>query len=385
MGLKSLTSNLTKEEVAVLAEEFNLADGHAYRSWNVAEAALVDGVADLFRHADRRDQPMIENRFLETFFAAAHQSYRPDAFAFKLCFTASTALEVIANFLRLRGFSAALVEPCFDNLHDILARHKVPLTSLDEKLMTGKPSCLTAFMEASSADAIFLVSPNNPTGAEIPQDTFVALARACRAQGKLLILDATFRFYAPPDTTYDAYAILAEEGVECFIIEDTGKTWPTLELKAPFFSVPLSLADEMSDIYSDFLLHVSPVSVMLATAFLGLDHRDGLGHTHDLIAHNRKRLSLALKTAPVIDRSASFMSVAWLEVGGGMSGETLRRRLAEQQVHILPGRPFFWRHSHLGEPFLRVALLRDPEMFERAMLRLEAACRGIWSEKGAFA
>jgi hypothetical protein len=51
-----LMKKLTEEEVLVLSEEYNLADGHAYRGWNNAEAAIVEAVGETFRRVDRRDR-----------------------------------------------------------------------------------------------------------------------------------------------------------------------------------------------------------------------------------------------------------------------------------------------------------------------------------------
>src|SRR4051812_10211054 len=126
---------LTEEEILVLSEQYNLADGHAYRSWNQAEASIVDAVSETFRRVDRKDRDQLESDYLNCFFALSKQTLRADCFDFFLCFTASTALEVIANYLRIRRLSVALIEPCFDNLYDILARHDVPLSVFPETMM----------------------------------------------------------------------------------------------------------------------------------------------------------------------------------------------------------------------------------------------------------
>jgi aspartate/methionine/tyrosine aminotransferase len=47
--------------------------------------------------------------------------------------------------------------------------------------------------------AIFLVSPNNPTGAVYPPETVAAFADLCRKRGILLVVDETYRDFRPAD------------------------------------------------------------------------------------------------------------------------------------------------------------------------------------------
>src|SRR5262249_15179804 len=78
--------------------------------------------------------------------------------------------------------------------------------------------------------------------------------------------------------------------------EDTGKTWPTSEIKAPFFAVSRSrgLFDRIYDIYTDFLLHVSPVGIKLAHEFIRLSQLDELASIHEVVPVNRETLRGAL-------------------------------------------------------------------------------------------
>ena len=146
--------NLTEEQILVLSEEFNLADGHAYRPLNAAEEAIIADLPQIFRQVDRRQQTVIEGDYVRTFLHAASQSYVPAAFSHHMCFTASMGLEVVANHLRLEQLSAALIEPCFDNLHDIMARHGTPWRAFD---------CLSRPLDAGVAARTGTI-PAGPTG-----------------------------------------------------------------------------------------------------------------------------------------------------------------------------------------------------------------------------
>lgn len=359
--------NLTEEQILVLSEEFNLADGHAYRPLNAAEEAII--IADLpqiFRQVDRRQQTVIERDYIRTFLHAAGQSYAPAAFSHHMCFTASMGLEVVGNHLRLEQLSAALIEPCFDNLHDILARHGVPLTAFPDHWMQASPHELALFLQGLQVDVLFLVAPNNPTGTDLSRQNLQVVIDHCRRRQCLLVLDATFRFYRPSTAVYDQYAMLAEADIDCILIEDTGKTWPTKEIKAPFFSVSRRLTPRIAHIYSDFILHVSPVAVELLRRFVLL----GTEQVHAVIAANRQALCEAISGSGFQLRGAGRMSVEWLQVAGPHTASHWQRLLAEQGLSVLTGAQFYWADHEAGECFLRIALQRDTVMFRLACQRL---------------
>src|SRR5687768_14709221 len=97
--------SLTQDELSVLPQELNLADAHAYRGWSEAETAILASSARLFKSVDRRQQEKLESDFVESFFTAARQTFPARDFSHFLCFTASAAIEVVANYLRMYGLS----------------------------------------------------------------------------------------------------------------------------------------------------------------------------------------------------------------------------------------------------------------------------------------
>jgi len=367
----------TLVEIAALPQQYNLVDGHAYRNWNPAELEIVNSCAKIFLSVDRRHQSSIEVSYLEQFFKLGKQSFVPEALKCFMCMTASTAIEVIANYLRLKKMSVSLIEPCFDNLADILKRHNVPLEVFLDHLMEENDEEFERHLRTIRSDAIFIVSPNNPTGKFLRREQFKALTNFCKSTKKLLLLDACFRFYLPLEEVYDQYQILLESGVDFIIVEDTGKTWPTLEIKAPFFCASKNLVEDLSDIYADFILHVSPFSVCLMTEFLKLSERDTLGQIRDLVSQNRRVLYQELESTFLVPEEAPFASMTWLRITNKLLASNLIEKLSVGGIHILPGNQFFWSDPSLGNKFVRVALARDPDMFKIASKTLGELCRKI--------
>jgi aspartate/methionine/tyrosine aminotransferase len=371
--------NLTGYEIDTLSRSFNLTDGHAFRRWLPAEEGIIERSAQLFRENDRRLQVEIEREYVRDFSRLGKQTFDEGAFGYLMCFTASMAFEIVANHLRLNQRSVALIEPCFDNLADIFRRHHIPMRPLADHLLEAPGEVFERALRDVDADAICIVTPNNPTGLTLSEENLRRLAAHCKERGKLLILDNCFRAYLPRDRVYDQYAIVREAGIDAVLVEDTGKTWPTSEIKAPFFAVSRQrgLFESLYDIYTDFLLHVSPVGVRLAHEFIRLSQADDMASIHQTVAVNRKALYEQIAGTFLTPCERPFASVAWLRIEGALSGVELKQILDRHGVFVLPGVFFFWHDRHLGDKFIRVALTRDADVFREATALLGKVCREI--------
>jgi aspartate/methionine/tyrosine aminotransferase len=375
-----LIKNLTGYEIDALHRSYNLTDGHAFRSWSAAEEAIIDRSPQLFKDHDRQMQAGIEREYIRDFSRLGKQTWDEDALGYLMCFTASMAFEIVANYLRLRQLTLALIEPSFDNLADIFRRHGVPLCPVPDAWLESPTA---AFEQALAAlipcDAICLVTPNNPTGMTLSEGNLRSLVRFCKEHRKLLILDNCFRAYIPRHLVYDQHGIVLDGEIDAFLVEDTGKTWPTAEIKAPFFAVSRArgLFDRIHAIYTDFLLHVSPVGIRLMHEFIHLSQRDDLAYIHEIVAVNRKLLYRNIAPTFLTPCEHRFASVAWLRIDHPINGLQLKRILDERGVFVLPGHHFFWHDRRQGENFIRVALARDAGMFREAATLLGDVCREI--------
>jgi aspartate/methionine/tyrosine aminotransferase len=371
--------NLTGYEIDSLAQSYNLTDGHAFRRWCAAEEAIIDRSAQLFKDHNRQRQAEIERDYIQDFSRLTRQTYDDAALGYLMCFTASMAFEIVANYLRLNRLSLALIEPCFDNLADIFHRHRVPMRPFPDTFLEAPRELFDSALWNLDADAICLVTPNNPTGLSLAEDNLRSLLAFCKERRKLLILDNCFRTYLPRELIYDQYRLAVESGIDVVMVEDTGKTWPTSEIKAPFFAVSRKrgLFDQIYDIYTDFLLHVSPVGIKLMHEFIRLSQQDQMASIHGVISANRKALYSSLTGTYLTPCERPFASVAWLRIDHSLSGMELKRILDEHGVFVLPGNHFFWHDRAQGERFIRVALARDADVFREAAGLLGEICRKV--------
>lgn len=371
--------NLTAYEIDTLPQVYNLTDGHAFRSWFAAEQAIIDRSAQLFRNNNRRRQVEIEREYVRDFSRLNRQTWDEEALGYLMCFTASMALEVVANYLRLNHLTLALIEPCFDNLADTFRRHKIPLRPIPDALLQAPGDTLERALRAIDTDAICLVTPNNPTGMTLGEQNLRRLLQFCKERRKLLILDNCFRAYLPRPFICDQYQLVLEACVDAVLIEDTGKTWPTAEIKAPFAAITRGRGffEKIHEIYTDFLLHISPVGIKLVHEFIRLSQRDDLASIREVIRINRTTLYEKLRGTFLIPCEAPFASVAWLRIDHSLSGLELKQILDEHGVFVLPGNHFFWHDRQQGDRFIRVALNRDAKMFCEAASLLGEVCRNV--------
>lgn len=372
-GRHPQSHNLTQEEIPVLPKKYNLADGHVHRKWDVGLEEALAHLDDLFREVSREQLPALEHDFLRKFYGLMGQCYDERYYEYFFCTSASMALEIIANYLRQEKKSVTLIEPCFDNLPDIFRRHNIPLTPLPDSIIAqGK---LSSFLEDDTSSALCLVSPNNPTGTVLTRKDLEAVVYHCQRRSVPVVIDASFRAYHSDQ--WDQYALLRDAGIECLVVEDTGKTWPTHELKLGILAVSPHLIDKIYHIYSDMILHVSPFTVRLLTICVENSIQQSLRDVREVVRHNREVLYRAVEGTILQPTEQPFMSVSWLKVGGGHTAAEVRSRTEEKGVYLLPGTYFYWSNKAKGERFLRIALARDPEMFSDAAAMLGNQVRAL--------
>jgi aspartate/methionine/tyrosine aminotransferase len=363
-----MAKDLTQLQIRSLPEVFNFTDGHAHRSFTPEERPIAEGLSDIFFEVEREKYSEIKRTYLEAFYSLYSQTFDTTATKYLLLPSASISLEIVANFLRVRGLDLVLIEPCFDNLTNMFKRHNVGLEAFqDFWFETGE---FLDRLRETHGQAICLVSPNNPTGITCSPEQFRQLVDFCKQEHRLLIIDSSFRAYKQEADQHDEYRLLQESGIEYIMIEDTGKTWPTKELKVSALAMAPSLYKTVYDIYTDFLYHHSPVTIRLLTELIRFSKADNLRTVKDNIAVNRAALHKAVEGTFLVPQERAFTSVTWLRIQNDLGGEQLAGILKEAGIFILPGTKFFWSGHSTGGQYLRIALARDPEVFARAMERL---------------
>lgn len=350
-------NNLTQLEHLALDASLNLADGHARHRLSRTQRRIVDQLPALFDEAVVRPVDELERAAHAAFFAALGQHSYPDGPDQVLsCYASSVAMDILARALTASVSSVALVHPTFDNIPDILRGFGLDLRPVDEDSLHHGD---LAAAVPDDAGCLFVTTPNNPTGRVLAADRLAAAARLCAGRDMVLALDTSFRGF-DARARYDHYRVLTESGCRYVVIEDTGKLWPTLDLKVGLLVSAEHVGLPIAQIHSDILLGVSPFILALVEQFALDAAASGLAELADHIAGNRAVLRGILADVPCVSfpDQDSKVSVERVRVHG-YDGARLWEQLCERKVYVLPCHQFHWADPGSGAPYLRVALARD--------------------------
>jgi enduracididine biosynthesis enzyme MppP len=354
--------NLTELELPALESGINVADGHARQEPTASQHKIIDRLPELFWQAAETSVSVLDREAQEAFLTALGQHTAVVDAEVLTCYSSSVAMEIFSLALMTSGVrKAALIHPTFDNIPDILSRAGMRLVPVGEEGLADGSAELPADVEV-----LFITTPNNPTGWILSREVLGHWARICAARGIILALDTSFRGF-DKRSHYDHLAVLAEAGCRYVVIEDTGKLWPMLDLKAGFLVFHRREPLPLRRIYTEVLLGVSPLVLLLVRCLAEDAGEGGFAELHHFIQSNRDLLRgrLAGAGSPSPD-PASRISVERIVVPPGTSGTELSHSLRRSGVHVLPCRQFHWAEPEAGERFIRVALSRTPETLTAA-------------------
>jgi len=269
-----------------------------------------------------------------------------------------------------------VIHPTFDNIPALLSRCGAPMRPIEFSDVVE--------LESFSDDvaALLLVLPNNPTGDCVGPAELDRIARLCAASDVDLVIDFSFRF-ASELCDWDQYEVLQASGVRFLCIEDTGKTWPVLDLKVGITVGSAGLADSVQEISEDYILNVSPFLLRLLTRYIESDPQRSW---RTIARGNRKALETALAgSGALLEPERGASTIAWVNLGENWDSDEFCRWANGEGIAVCPGGPFFWDAPELGRPYIRVALLRPRHYFAEAATGLRTLIEAFESRGAAGA
>jgi enduracididine biosynthesis enzyme MppP len=359
----TLPRNLTQFESLALDSPLNLADGHARSDLTPSQARIVDALPKLFAEAAERPVGELEAESHRTFLTSLGQRDYP-AGAVLSCYSSSVAMQILAQALATRIGTVALVHPTFDNIPDILRGAGLSLIPVPENDIQARGDC------------VFVTTPNNPTGKVLSEAGLRDLAAQCAERDVILALDTSFRGF-DPRSHFDHYSVLRASGCRWAVIEDTGKLWPTLDLKAGLLIASENIGIPIADIHSDILLGISPLVLVLVQRFAEDAAVGGLADLHRFIAGNRETVRSGLAGLPGVTFPDPDSRVSVERIGlGRRSAVDVWSALREHNVYTLPCHQFHWADPASGANTLRIALARPAGTLSAAVRVLRSVLTG---------
>ena len=368
-------TSLTEYEVAGLRAAFTFADGHAYHNMPKLLIPVMQNLHGIWQDATKTSIPEMEERFKISMAKIIKSPTLEKHRHYSLCPTASNSIDIAGAWLKTNNYNVGLLEPAFDNLYLLLKRRQINITSIQEEDLTDLDK-LKKKIADNNLDSLFIVSPNNPTGFQMNEQEFSNLCGFCAGNGIKLVVDTTFRLYSR--NGYDEYKILEDAGVDYVVIEDTGKTWPTEDLKVSMMAYSKSISAQMRELYEEVYLCSSNFTV----ALLGnlIDHTITHGVDKVIWADVDKRKAQfrqAIAGTPLLSGAKAGscpMPMEWLDCSKtGMSDLELVDMLKKHDIALLPGRFFYWASQETHTAHVRAALMRPDTMFTNGLNTLKSA------------
>ncbi|MFH9583800.1 aminotransferase class I/II-fold pyridoxal phosphate-dependent enzyme [Streptomyces luteogriseus] len=373
--------NLTEFELMAQVSRLDLADGHANHSLHPETlGALESTFAATLKEERHGLVQRAERAFLSALGRHTGQSY--EAGSSHIIYSASVGVDIMAKYLAVRRYRTGMVTPTFDNLPALMTMTGVELVPVPENRVMPDPELdeLTRL----DLDALFLVLPNNPTGTGMDEAAVRRLFEWGAAHRVVIVVDASFRLL-DDRACVDLIAMAEEAGADAVTVDDTGKTVSLQDTKASVLSVTHRLRDPVSEVVSHCLLNVSCLDLRLLTTVLSMPHGcDEILRARTLARRNRALLRRMLESCGRIGclpaespSEDSALSIEWLRTGP--ERDRVLRRCSDEGLQLLPGQPFFWAAGGGEQPppgeWVRIALLRDPEEFQRGADIFTAALR----------
>ncbi|MFI5783043.1 pyridoxal phosphate-dependent aminotransferase [Nocardia sp. NPDC051570] len=366
--------DLTQHEIKALRTKYNLADAHTHQRQSPTQDKIVANLPELWYESEENLQKSMEKRFTDAFFTLHGQPTAAALDKTLLSYSASVSTMVVAMYMAQRDIAVSLVEPCFDNLADLLKHMGIEVSSLPEEDLAD-PDAIYRRLGKVRTGALYLVDPNNPTGFSLLKDGrrgFEEVVRWCKDTGTLLVIDFCFAAFALCDDRFDrfdVYELLEESGVTYMAIEDTGKTWPVQDAKCAMITVSEDIREAVYNIHTAVLLNVSPFVLNMLAQYVEDSIEDGFASVRDVISRNRTVAARYLDgtilehVEPVVNTSVAWFRITDEEI----TATRLQALLLEHEVYVLPGTYFYWDEPGRGERYIRIALARQPETFAAAL------------------
>ncbi|MDU8912718.1 PLP-dependent aminotransferase family protein [Aestuariicoccus sp. MJ-SS9] len=284
---------------------------------------------------------------------------RPDEILITL--GAQNALWLTAQVLLTQRRRAAIEDPCYHALRDILTQSRCHLSpvAVDED---GIPPDRIP----DRTDVIFATPSHQcPTSATMPLDRRQALLNRARALDALIVEDDyefEMAYLKPP---MPALKSLDTDGRVIYVGSFSKSLFPGLRLGYLVGSAPF--IREARALRASVLRHPPGHIQRTAAYFLSLGHYDALIRRTARALTDRRRVmeeAIAAHGLTIAGRGAHGGSSFWMQAPEGVDTEHLAETLRAEGVLIEPGRPFFsgaqpsgryYRLAYSSIPMARIA------------------------------
>ena len=288
-------------------------------------------------------------------------------------FVSSGASDELGDILDLfdRGSSALVIEPAYPAYVDanVMAGRKiVHLASGEQNGFLPRPD------KNTTADILYICSPNNPTGAVFGRDQLKEWVDFANENGSVILFDAAYEAFIEDDTL--PHSIFEIPGAKTCAVEicSLSKTAGFTGTRLGYTVIPKQLVRQGMNFNEMWVRNRTPktngVSFIIQNGGAAVFTDDGQKQIHDNIKiykNNAKVLMKALDELGIWYCGGKNAPYIWMKCPDGMgSWEFFDYLLKEIQVVGTPGEGF----GACGEGYFRFSTFGSPEDTQEAANRL---------------
>ncbi|MDQ2090506.1 MocR-like pyridoxine biosynthesis transcription factor PdxR [Marimonas arenosa] len=251
---------------------------------------------------------------------------------------AQNALWLTAQVLLTQRRTAAIEDPCYPALRDILTQSRCHVTPIPVDADGLPPDSVPA-----ESDVIFTTPSHQcPTTATMPMSRRQALLARARELDALIVEDDyefEMSFLSPPSP---ALKSLDRDGRVIYVGSFSKSLFPGLRLG--YLVGSTAFIREARALRASVLRHVPGHIQRTAAYFLSLGHYDSLIRRMGNTLRRRREVmadAIAAHGLTVAGRGAFGGSSFWMRAPDGTDTEVLAERVKAKSVLIEPGHPFF--------------------------------------------
>ncbi len=229
-------------------------------------------------------------------------------------------LDMILQGLTRRGERVLVTDPTFSFFLDRCALHGLELIRVPYgNDMTVSVDDILA--ESGDADLIYLDSPNNPTGYQIPRD---GLRRLAKSFGGPIIVDEAYAEFAD----YSAHTLLAEHP-HMMVVRTLSKSFGMAGMRVGYMVSDPAVADAFNRV----IQYPYPISSVSAEAAVeALKNADKFSPSWDTVRKERARIAAELQKHGKFRIFGSSANFVLFDAGG--SCHRTYEALAEQGIYV---------------------------------------------------
>jgi aspartate/methionine/tyrosine aminotransferase len=219
--------------------------------------------------------------------------------------------------------------------------------------------------------ALYLNSPNNPTGWTISRDEQRAVLEHCRRRGIWIFADDAYeRLYYEGNNVAPSFLDLAEAGERVISTNTFSKSWLMTGWRLGWAVLPAALEADMGKLV-EYNTSCAPVFVQRAGLAAVTQGEPVIAHTLERFRQARDFLVRELRTIPGVEvASPSGTMYAFFRVAGMTDSLAFCKKLvAEHGLGLAPGAAF----GPEGEGYVRWCFAADEAKLAEGVARLRRA------------